>query len=322
MIPKAELHVHLEGTIPPDLVIKLAQRNRLDVPSHLFGPNNTLIFKDFQDFLQVYDAITQVISTEDDYRDITFNYLSESAKQGVIYSEITVSPDHAFANGMSYQAVLDGVTQGIKDAEKKHGIVARILIAHVRHFGVDKCSDLIQLVIKHPHPHVIGISLVGDEVGFPARLFNKVFNLAHDAGLGCTAHAGERTGPESIWETIKELPITRIGHGVRSIEDIDLIKEIKDHNLVLECAPTGNIVLGLYPDYQHHPFLQLYKEGVKLTLNSDDPPFFGTSIAKEYEIASKEFGLNDQQLKDITRTAIQASFTDDQSKQTLLKKLD
>jgi adenosine deaminase len=310
VIPKAELHVHLEGTAPPDLIRRIAQRNGLTVPSGLFADDDTFVYHGFLDFLNTYDRAASVIRTGEDYRDITYEYLSACAREGAIYVELTASPDHAALVGLSDSEHLDGIARGIDDARAEHGIEGRILISAVRNFGVEQALRVARHAAERPHPYVVGFSMAGDEENFPAHLFAEAYAIASEAGLGCTMHAGEWAGPESVRAAL-ELPITRISHGVRAIEDEQLIGELARRGIVLECCPTSNVVLGVYPSYEAHPLPRLANAGVRLTLGSDDPPYFGASIGGEYEIAQARLGFDEDGLKAITATAIDAAFCDD-----------
>jgi adenosine deaminase len=310
VIAKAELHVHLEGTAPPELIRRIAQRNGLAVPSGLFGDGDTFVYDGFLDFLNTYDRAASVIRTGEDYRDITYEYLCACARDGAIYVELTASPDHAALVGLSDEEHLDGIARGIDDARADHGIEGRILISAVRNFGVEQALRVARHAAERPHPYVVGFSMAGDEENFPAHLFAEPYAIASEAGLGCTMHAGEWAGPESVRAAL-ELPITRISHGVRAIEDPQLVGELAQRGIALECCPTSNVVLGVYSSYEEHPLPRLAAAGVRLTLGSDDPPYFGASIGGEYAIAQARLGFDEDGLKAITATAIDAAFCDD-----------
>jgi adenosine deaminase len=301
--------VHLEGTAPPELIARLAQRNGLRVPDGLLGDDERFTFTDFLDFLAAYDRAASVIRTGEDYRDITYEYLRSCAEQGAIYVELTASPDHAALVGLSDEEHLDGIARGIDDA-RAHGIEARILISAVRNFGVEQALRVARHAAERPHPYVVGFSMAGDEENFPADLFAEPYAIAAAGGLGCTMHAGEWAGAESVRAAL-ELPITRISHGVRAIEDPAVVAELAERRIVLECCPTSNVVLGVYPGYAEHPLPRLAAAGVRITLGSDDPPYFGASIAGEYEVAQAQLGFDEDDLKAITATAIDAAFCDD-----------
>ena len=319
MIAKAELHVHLEGTAPPELIGRLAARNGLQVPAGLLDHSDRFTYKDFLDFLQAYDTAASVIRTAQDYRDITYEYLRSCAEDGAIYVELTASPDHARLVGLTDEEHLAGIAQGIDDA-RAHGIEGRILISAVRNFGVEQALRVAEHAAERPHPYVVGFSMAGDEAGYPPHLFADAYRIAAEAGLGCTVHAGEWAGPESVRGAL-ELPITRISHGVRAIEDPALVGELAARGIVLECCPTSNVVLGVFDSYETHPLPALRDAGVRLTLGSDDPPYFGASIGGEYEIAAQRLGFDDNGLRAITATAIDAAFCDEPLKNTLREHL-
>jgi adenosine deaminase len=315
-IPKVELHVHLEGTAPPELVSRIAARNGVELPEALLGSDGRFRYTDFLDFLRTYDLAASVIRTGEDYRDITYSYLCSCARGGAVYVELTASPDHAALVGLSDEEHWDGIARGIDDARRDTGIEGRILISAVRNFGVERALRVAHHAAEHPHPYVVGFSMAGDEAGFPAHEFAEVFAIASGAGLGCTIHAGEWAGPESVRAAL-ELPVTRVSHGVRAIEDPSLVDELAERGVVLECCPTSNVVLGVYPTYEAHPLPTLRAAGVRVTLGSDDPPYFGATIEGEYAICAARMGFTDDDLREITGTAIDAAFCDEDLKARL-----
>ena len=207
MIPKAELHVHLEGTAPPALIRRLADRNGMTVPEGVFASEEQFAWSDFLHFLRTYDLAASVIRTPEDYRDVTFEYLSSAAAEGALYVEVIASPDHAAAVGLSDADHYAGIAQGIDDARAAHGIECRIVIAAVRNLGVEAAEAIARRHADDRHPYVVGFNLVGDEAAWPASLFAGAYAIAAGSGLGCTVHAGEHAGPESVRAAL-ELPIT------------------------------------------------------------------------------------------------------------------
>lgn len=312
--------MHLEGTAPPDLIRRLAERNGLPVPDGVFAAPDRFAYAGFLDFLKTYDKAASVIRTADDYRDIAYEYLLSCAAEGAIYVELTASPDHARLVGLSDEEHLDGIARGIDDARHDTGIEGRILISCVRNFGVEPALRVARYAAERPHPYVVGFSMAGDEENHPPGAYADAFRIAAEAGLGCTVHAGEWAGPESVREGLG-LPVSRIGHGVRSIEDPRLVEELAERGMVLECCPTSNVVLGIYPSYEEHPLPRLMAAGVRVTLGSDDPPYFGASIGGEYALCREHYGFDDETLRGITRTAIEAAFCDETLKERLIQKL-
>ena len=321
MIPKAELHVHLEGTAPPALVRRLAQRNGMAVPEGVFKTDDEFAWTDFLHFLRTYDLAASVIRTPQDYRDVTFEYLERCAHEGAIYVELIASPDHAAAVGLSDADHYAGIAQGIDDARAAYGIEARIVIAAIRNLGVEAAEAIVRRHADNRHAYVVGFNLVGDEAAWPADLFARTYEIAAGSGLGCTIHAGEHAGPESVRAALR-LPITRMSHGVRAVEDAATVAELADRGIVLEVCPSSNVALGLYPSYEDHPLGALRDAGVRVTLGSDDPPYFGCSIGSEYALAQERLGFEEEQLRDITRIAVEASFAEDAVKEALSARLD
>src|SRR5579864_6448805 len=320
LIAKAELHVHLEGTAPPELVSRIASRNGVPLPERMLGSDGRFRYTDFLDFLRTYDLAASVIRTGHDYRDITYEYLCQCARGGAIYVELTASPDHAALVGLSDEEHLDGIARGIDEARRDTGIEGRILISAVRNFGVEQALRVAHHAAVRPHPYVVGFSMAGDEENFPAADFAEVFAVAAGAGLGCTIHAGEWAGAESVRAAL-ELPVTRISHGVRAIEDPELVSELAARGIVLECCPTSNVVLGIYQSYEEHPLPRLRDAGVRVTLGSDDPPYFGATVAGEYEICAERMGFTQDDLRQITVTAIDAAFCDEELRAALRARL-
>src|SRR4051794_3392039 len=320
MLPLAELHVHLEGTAPPALIQRLADRNGLVVPAGVFASPGQFRWVDFLDFLRTYDLAASVIRTQRDYRDVTYEYLLACAREGAIYVELIASPDHAANVGLSDDQHYGGIGAGIDDARRDTGIEARILVTAIRNFGVEAAVAIARRHAEHRHPYVVGFNLAGDEAGYPPAQFREAYEIAAASGLGCTVHAGEHAGAESVREALT-LPVSRLSHGVRAVEDPRLVEEIAERGIVLEACPTSNVATHVYDSYEAHPLRQLHEAGVKLTLGSDDPPYFGCSIGGEYAVARERFGFEEGELRTITRTAIQAAFADDAAKGTLLNRI-
>ena len=319
-IPKAEIHIHLEATITPDLCRKFASRNNVDLPSGIFGNKYAYEWTDFYDFIKKYDLVTSVIHTPEDYRELTYAYLKDCAANNVIYVEAMISSTHAKLKGMTYDSFLEGIYEASKQAENDFGIISRFIMNGIRHLGPKSVQETADEVLKNPHPYLVGFGLAGDELHFPPTLFIKTFDMLKEANFPITVHAGEWDGPENIRNAINLLHPTRLGHGVRSIEDPTLVKEIIDRNIILETCPTSNIATKIYENFEQHPVKELFDAGVKVTVNSDDPPFFNASIAGEYQVMAN-LGLTEKELISLTYNAINSSFCDKATKGRLLTKL-
>jgi len=322
-LKKAELHVHLEGTITPELAAKLATRNHLTLPEGLVAPDrSSYLSKNFLDFLKVYDTLAAVIKVPQDYYDITFDYLRARAKEHAIYVEMMYSPDHAEqSSGIPSAEHLAAIQQAIDDAKEQYDIEARIIITAVRHFGIEATEHVARQTHQDRFPCVTGFGLGGDEANFPPKLFTKTYQIAADAGLQCTVHAGEFAAAQGMVEAMDHLPIQRIGHGVNCIYSPDTMAMVKDRNISLEICPTSNIFLGLFKDMSEHPLPKFFDAGIKISINSDDPPFMSTTLGKEYQRVQESYHYNDATMNAITRMAIESAFVDEQTKQELLAKV-
>jgi adenosine deaminase len=315
VIPKAELHCHLEGSVPPVLARELAARNGLDLPSGLFADDGHYAWRDFLSFLDSYDRVCGVLRKSRDFGDILYSYLQRTAAEGAVYVEMFCSPERPKALGIPYAEWVGALADAIDRARRDFGIESRIIAICIRHLGPERALALARQMVAEPHPYVVALGMGGDEGKFSPADFAPAYRLAHNKGYGCTIHAGEVRGPESVWAAIRDLPVTRIGHGVRSIEDPALVEELARQGIALEVCPGSNVALGLYPDRNAHPLHRLIEAGVRVTLSSDDPPFFHTTLGTEYDQA----GLDDAALRKITRTAIETSFADEATKAKLLR---
>ena len=318
-IKKAELHVHLEGTITPTMARLLATRNQLTLPPGLIADDgHSYLSRDFLHFLQVYDTLAALIKTPRDYYDITFDYLRANALENTVYVEMMYSPDHAEqVSGVPSIEHLHAIQQAIDDAEAQFGIIGRIIITAVRHFGVDASIRVAEQAAKESVPCATGFGLGGDEINFPPKLFKTAYQIAAESGLYCTVHAGEFAPASGMIEAIEHLPIQRIGHGVQVIHSPDTIALLKERNIALEICPSSNIKLGLFPDMQHHPLPALLDAGIRISINSDDPPFMSTTLADEYARVQQAYQYSDATMESITAMAIDSAFVDDKTKAAL-----
>jgi len=323
-IKKAELHVHLEGTISPSLARQLAKRNKLLLRPGLIDKDDcSYTFTDFLDFLKAYDEVADLIKHPRDYYDITFDYLKSNALAGGIYVEMMYSPDHAEqASGIPSSEHLQAIQQAIDDAEAQFNILGRIIITAVRHFGADAATKVARQAVKETQTCIVGFGLGGDEYNFPPKQFSRAYEIAADGGLHGTVHAGEFADARGMIEAMDYLPIKRIGHGVMAMHSPETIARLIDKNIALEICPSSNIALKLFPDLKSHPLLQLMDAGIKVSLNSDDPPFFKTTLANEYEKIQQFHGYSDDQMLNFTRMAINSAFVDEATKSRLSSRLN
>jgi len=318
-LKKAELHCHIEGATPPELA--LAQAEKYGVDTSAIIRDKAYVWEDFTSFVKCYDAIASLFKTEEDYALLAEAYLTELAEAGTIYSEIIVSPDHGNTIGLGAHAYLEGLAAGMEAARQKTGIESRMLITGIRHLGPESVIKTAEFAARREHKFVTGFNLAGEERMHKVADFARAFDIVRDAGLGLTIHAGELSGAFSVRDALDHVRPSRISHGVRAIEDADLVRRLADEGVVLEVCPGSNISLQVFPDFASHPLWALHEAGVRVTLNSDDPPFFHTSLAQEYDIASAVMGFSDDEINGMTRTAIEAAFVDEATRQRLLTRI-
>jgi adenosine deaminase len=318
-VPKAELHCHIEGATPPALALSQAARYGIDTSA--FIRDGAYAWQDFTSFVQSYDATANLFRTEQDYALLAETYLTEIAQAGAVYSELIVSPDQGDAVGIGADAYIAGLAEGAERAKAKTGIETRFIIVGIRHFGPERVVKAAEYAARRPHPLITGFNLAGEERMHRVADFVRAFDIARDAGLGITIHAGELSGAFSVRDALDHVRPSRISHGVRAIEDADLVRRLADEGVVLEVCPGSNVALGVFPDLESHPLRALHAAGVRVTLNADDPPFFHTSLAREYELAATAMGFSDADIRGMTRTAIEAAFVDEPTRQRLLAAL-
>lgn len=321
-LPKVELHLHLEGAAPPAFIRGLAREKNMDIAG-IFDAEGNYAFTDFWHFLKVYEAATATLKSPEDYQRLTLAVLEESAASGVIYSETFLSPD--FCGGrdlVAWREYLHAMQEAADQAERDMGITLRGIITCIRHFGPDKARETARCAAETAGDWIVGFGIAGDEKSGALKDFTYAFDLAREAGLRLTAHAGEWGGPESVRDALAALKVERIGHGVRAIEDLALVDELAERGVVLEVCPGSNIALGLYKDWRAHPIAELHRRGVKVTISTDDPPFFHTTMANEYDRLNAAFDWDEGFFQDIARASLDAAFCDADTRARILKRLE
>jgi adenosine deaminase len=317
---KAEIHCHIEGAAPPALAAAQARKYGVDISAFL--RDGVYVWRDFSEFLLAYDAVASLFRTAPDYALLTESYLCQLAAINTIYSEIIVSPDHGDRIGLGADAYIAGITDGISAARERTGIEARIIVTGERHFGVERVIAAAQYAARADNPLITGFNMAGEERMGQVSDYAHAFEVARDAGLGLTIHAGEVCGASSVSDALDLVRPSRIGHGVRAIEDPGLLERLADLGTVLEVCPGSNVALGVFPDFESHPLQRLKNAGIRVCINSDDPPFFATSLAREYQVASEVMGMSDRDINAMTRTALEAAFVDDATRNRLLERFD
>jgi aminodeoxyfutalosine deaminase len=322
-LPKVELHVHLEGAVRPETLLQLARRHgSTALPDDLDGLRDFYRFRDFGHFVEVYYAICDSLREVDDFALIARELGEHLAAQGVRYAEVTVTPFNHTRRGVAAEAVFEGIERGRLEAEASTGIRLRWVTDVPGEFGADAAVQTARLVLAHRPEGVIGFGLGGPEVGVPRAQFAEAFAMARDAGLHSLPHAGETTGPQTIWDALEHLGAERIGHGVRCLEDPALVEHLRERRIPLEVCPTSNVCLSVVESLEAHPLRRLLDAGLVVTLNSDDPPMFGTSLREECLRAARVLGLSPAELADLARAGIASSFLPDADRAALLAQVD
>lgn len=320
MIPKIELHLHLEGAAPPALIRGLAKEKHIDLAG-IFDAQGGYRFRDFWDFLKVYEAATATLQSPEDYRRLTAAVCESLLENGVVYAETFVSPDFCGKREVGAWKEYLHAMQEAADAAERQGLTLRGIVTAIRHFGPDKGRQTALCAAETAGGFIRGFGLAGDEkVGQPTD-FAWAFDCAREAGLGITCHAGEWGGPDSVRAALKLNP-SRLGHGVRAIEDLSLVDHLAERGTVLEVCPGSNIALGLYRDWRAHPIAELDRRGVKVTVSTDDPPFFHTTMTREYDRLAEALDWDAGQFARLNRTALDAAFCDADTRARIARRLE
>ena len=322
-LPKAELHVHHVGSASPRIVAELAERHPGVVPSDPEQLADFFAFRDFGHFIEVYLAVVDLIRTPEDVRLLTYEVAREMAEvQQVRYAELTCTPYTSVAVGVP----IEGYTEAIEDArtaaERDFGIVLRWIYDIPGESGLPAADATLDFALNHAPDGLIGFGLGGPEVGVPRPQFKPHFDAARAAGLRSLPHAGETTGPQTVWDALRELGAERIGHGTSSAQDPDLLAHLAQTRIPLEVCPSSNVATRAVASLDEHPLRAFRDAGVVVTINSDDPPMFGTTLNREYEIAADLLGLDETGVADLARTAVQVSCAPDEVKTRILAEID
>jgi len=304
-LPKAELHLHLEGSIEPATLLELRRRHGIDgSPAEIEQLYN---FTDFAGFLRAFKDVTGYLRTPDDYELITYRLMERLKSENILHAEVTVSVGVCLWREQDFPAIFEGLERGRRRGEKDFGISLLWIFDAIRQFGAEKAEPVLDLAIQFRDRNVVAFGIGGDELKGPPELFQKVFARAADHGLHLTAHAGESAGPESIWGALN-LKSERIGHGLTAGQDSELLEELAERQIPIEVCVTSNLRTLCCAELAQHPVRRYFDEGLMLTLNSDDPAMFRTSLVEEYRLVQDHFAFADDQLRELARNSFEASF--------------
>ncbi|NAZ36448.1 adenosine deaminase [Rubellimicrobium sp. CFH 75288] len=320
--PKVELHLHIEGAAPPSLIRALAAEKGEDL-SRIFDEAGHYRRGTFEEFLRHYEAAASVLRTPADYRRLVLAVLEESAAHGAVYQEAFLSPD--FCGGGDVEAWRDyaaAMAEAAAEAERETGIVLRGIVTAVRHFGPERARVAALCAAETAGDFITGFGMGGAELTARPGDFAWAFDCAREAGLGLTCHAGEWGGPDMVADTLRDLRPSRIGHGIAAARDPALTDRLAEDGIVLEVCPGSNVYLGAVPSWQAHPIARLRERGVRVTVSTDDPPYFHTTLTREWEELERAFGWGPEDLDALNRVALDAAFCDAPLRERIRKRLE
>ncbi|WP_369376001.1 adenosine deaminase [Streptomyces sp. cg36] len=324
-LPKAELHVHHVGSASPRIVAELAAHHPdSKVPTDPEALADYFTFTDFAHFVDVYLSVVDLIRTPEDVRLLTYEVARDMARQNIRYAELTITPFSSTRRGIDERAFMDAIEDARKAAEKELGTVLRWCFDIPGEAGLESAAETVRLATTDRlRPEgLVSFGLGGPEIGVPRPQFKPYFDRAIAAGLRSVPHSGESTGPQSIWDALNDLRAERIGHGTSATQDPDLLKYLADHRIALEVCPTSNLATRVVADIERHPIREMVQAGVLVTVNSDDPPMFGTDLNNEYAVAARLLELDERGVAALARNAVEASFLDPAGKTRLAGEID
>jgi aminodeoxyfutalosine deaminase len=313
-LPKVELHVHHVGSVPLRAIAELAARHPGTVPSDLDQLARFFIFDDFPHFIRNYLAVVDLIQTAEDVRLITYEVAADMAAQNIRYAELTVTPYISISKDLPAEAFLEAIEDARQAARRDHGLELRWIFDIPADFGIPAAELTASVALEHEVPGLVGFGLGGSERGFPRSMFRDQFDRARAAGLRSVPHAGETTGPQSVWDALVSLGAERIEHGIAAVHDQRLREHLIEHKIALDICLTSSVALRVVPDLDQHPIRELVAAGVPVTINTDDPPMVGTDLNTEYAIAGRLLDLDDRGLTELALRAVEASFASPETK--------
>ncbi|HET9843494.1 MAG TPA: adenosine deaminase [Gammaproteobacteria bacterium] len=321
-LPKAELHVHIEGTLEPELLLKLAEKNKIQLPfTSIEAVKQQYQFENLQDFLDLYYMGTQVLQTAEDFFTLTAEYLTRAHQNGITHCEIFFDPQSHTQRGIPFAAVFEGIYQALQEGEKKYQLSSHLILCFLRHLS--QAHAFATLKEANPFkPWIIGVGLDSSEKNNPPRKFQEVFKSARQAGYKVVAHAGEEGPADYIWQSITLLKAERIDHGVRCLEDPQLVRFLADNRIPLTVCPLSNVKLKIFPTLCQHNLPQLLEQQLCISIHSDDPAYFGGYINDNFQAVAQTFSLSNAQLIGFAKNSFLASFLCDTEKKQALASID
>ncbi|WP_417585539.1 adenosine deaminase [Nitrincola sp.] len=321
-LPKAELHLHIEGSLEPELMFQLAERNGITLPyASVEALRQAYQFNNLQEFLDLYYQGMSVLQTEQDFYDLTWAYLQKIAADGVIHTEIFFDPQGHLQRNISFETQFQGIYRALCDGETKLGISFRLIMSFLRHLSEQSAFDTLEQAMPWLD-RIDGVGLDSSELGHPPEKFTRVFARCRELGLRVTAHAGEEGPPEYVWQALDLLKVQRIDHGNRSLEDATLIERLRNDQVPLTVCPLSNLKLCVVPEMSQHPILKLLDAGLMVTINSDDPAYFGGYVMDNFRALLENVPITAAQVVQLMRNSFTGSWLSDMEKQACLQRLE
>jgi adenosine deaminase len=321
-LPKAELHVHIEGTFEPELMFRIAERNNLKIKySSVNELEAAYNFNNLQEFLDIYYSGAKVLIEEQDFYDLTWDYLLKVHSQNVLHTEIFFDPQTHTSRGVPFRKVISGIRRALEDGREKLGISSRLILSFLRHLSEEDAFKTLEEALPY-RSWITAFGLDSSENGYPPSKFERVFSKIHDEGFHVVAHAGEEGPPQYVWEALNLLYVSRIDHGNRSLEDSALVEELVKQKMPLTVCPLSNLKLKVVQDMTKHPLAEMLEKGLIATVNSDDPAYFGGYLNENYLTVAHALNLSKEQLVQLAKNSFTASFLDEVDKQRMIQEVE
>ena len=320
--PKTELHLHIEGSLEPELMFKLSKRNKIEIPFKTVEEvKSAYNFSNLDSFLKIYYEGSKVLVTEEDFFDLTWEYILKCKQDNIVHTEIFFDPQSHLPRGVSFETVINGIDRALKKAEKNFNISSKIIMCFLRHLDENSCFEVLKQACNH-RDKIIGVGLDSSEKGNPPTKFKRLFDLAIKEGFLTVAHAGEEGPPQYIWDSLNLLKIKRIDHGVQCLNDEELVNKLAKEQIPLTVCPLSNIKLCVFENLKNHNLKKMLKKGLRVMVNSDDPAYFGGYLNKNLIETSKALDLNINDIKTLILNSFKSSFLDDEKKNDWIKSIN
>ncbi len=321
-LPKAELHLHIEGTFEPELIFALAERNRIRLPyASIDELRRAYEFTNLQSFLDLYYAAMAVLRTEADFAELAHAYFARAREQGVVHAELFFDPQAHTARGVPFETVIDGLWSAVRESEARYGITSKLIMCFLRDQSADSAMATLEQALPYGE-RIVAVGLDSAEVGNPPSKFARVFERALAEGWKTVAHAGEEGPPAYVWEALDLLRVSRVDHGVRSLEDPRLVARLRDERIPLTVCPLSNVKLRVVDTLRDHPLARMLDAGLVATVNSDDPAYFGGYVGDNFREVANALTLSDDALLTLARNSFEAAFVDEKTREAYLARLE